>query len=61
MNESKLLSLEEKLATKSNIVLDLSKRRQEELRMKNMQALQRAKENESRLATLRQQNLYEKE
>ena len=57
MNESKLLSLEEKLATKSNIVLDLSKRRQEELRMKNMQALQRAKENESRLATLRQQNL----
>ena len=61
MNESKLLSLEEKLATKSNIVLDLSKRRQEELRMKNMQALQRAKENESRLATLRQQNLLEKE
>ena len=57
MNESKLLSLEEKLATKSNIVLDFSKRRQEELRMKNMQALQRAKENESRLATLRQQNL----
>ena len=56
MNESKLLSLEEKLATKSNIVLDLSKRRQEELRLKNMQALQRAKENESRLATLRQQN-----
>ena len=61
MNESKLLSLEEKLATKSNIVLDFSKRRQEELRMKNMQALQRAKENESRLATLRQQNLLEKE
>jgi len=57
MNESKLLSLEEKLATKSNIVLDLSKRRQEELRLKNMQALQRAKENESRLATLKQQNL----
>ena len=57
MNESKLLSLEEKLATKSNIVLDLSKWRQEELRLKNMQALQRAKENESRLATLRQQNL----